>query len=184
VANRKLESFKNDKEQLLSKINKLNLENENAMRALKAVMKRKEELLVQENFVRLDVKRLRDLLYMRADEVLGLENRKHQLKLSMEERKQEIVVHKSVLRAELRTAEEERHLRAKDLAERLIKIDKLKRKYQLILLQISPEGEQEEHSQAYFIIRAAQVSSQISHMYIYTHTSISKRKSCSMKRKP
>lgn len=32
-------------------------------------MKTKEELLISENFVRLDVKRLRDLLYRRADEV-------------------------------------------------------------------------------------------------------------------
>ncbi len=70
-ANRRLETYKADREQLQLKINKLNLENENSQRGLKVVTKRKEDLLVQENVVRLDVKRLRDLLYMRADEVSG-----------------------------------------------------------------------------------------------------------------
>jgi hypothetical protein len=76
----------------------------------------------------------------------------------MEARKQEITVHKNVLAAQLRSTEEEKHLRAKELAERKIKVEKLRNKYQLLLLQISPEGEQEEHSQAYFIIKAAQVN--------------------------
>ncbi len=89
-----MEEDKGEKEQLLSKINDMNLENDSSLRSLKSIIRRKEELLVSENFVRLDVKRLRDLLYYRADEVFELENRKFQLKLSMEERKQEIMVHK------------------------------------------------------------------------------------------
>lgn len=112
-----------EKQQLMTRINELTLENESALRALKAISKKKEELLVAENFVRLDVKRLRDYLYMRADEVVGLENRKIQLKLSMEERKQEITVHKDVLRAQLRTAEEERHERAKELASNISRVN-------------------------------------------------------------
>lgn len=74
----------------------------------------------------------------------------------MEERKQEISVHKNLLRAEIRTTEEERHENAKELSARLTRIDKLKKKYQLLLLQISPD-EDEEKSQAYYIIKAAQV---------------------------
>jgi hypothetical protein len=69
---RKLESSKVEKEVMITKINELNLENESANKALRQVIKRKEELLVQENLVRLDVKRLRDFLYMRADEVTFL----------------------------------------------------------------------------------------------------------------
>jgi hypothetical protein len=40
------------------------------------------------------VKRLRDILAAHADEVFSLENRKQQLALSMEERKQEVEVHR------------------------------------------------------------------------------------------
>lgn len=42
----------------------------------------------------LEVKRLRDILAAHADEVFSLENRKAQLALSMEERKQEVEVHR------------------------------------------------------------------------------------------
>ena len=40
--------------------------------------------------------------------MFGLENRKHQLEMSMQERKREIEVHRNVQRAKGKTAEEER----------------------------------------------------------------------------
>jgi hypothetical protein len=46
--------------------------------------------------LRLEVRRLRDLLSAKADSVYSLENRKQQLLLSMEERKQDIWVHVSI----------------------------------------------------------------------------------------
>jgi hypothetical protein len=154
----------------MTNINELHLQNDSSQRVLRGIAQKHEEVLVTENFVRLDVKRLQDLLYVRADEVYGLENRKIQLKLSMEERKHEILVHKDVLKVHLRTAEEERHQRAKELAQRLTKvllkslysefvqIEKLKRKYQSIMLQLSAgeDSQEEEKSQTYYIIKAAQ----------------------------
>lgn len=119
---RKLEQIQNEKSQRLVKINEATLETERSIQILKKYAKRREELLVAENFVRLDVKRLRDMLYLRADEVYTLENRKIQLKLSMEERRHQIQVHKDALRAQLRTTEEERSRRAKELADKLIKV--------------------------------------------------------------
>ena len=41
--------------------------------------------------------------------MIGLENRKLQLELSMEERQRDISVHKDVQRMECKTAEEEKH---------------------------------------------------------------------------
>jgi coiled-coil domain-containing protein 39 len=73
----------------------------------------------------------------------------------METRKQEIQVHKDALRAQSRLLSEEIHERTKDLGDRLERIDKLKHKYGVIMMQINPEGE-EERSQAYYIIKAAQ----------------------------
>lgn len=61
----------------------------------------KEDRTVQNDLHRLDVKRLKDLLSAKADAVYSLENRKQQLKLSMEERKTEIAVHRDVLKAEV-----------------------------------------------------------------------------------
>jgi chromosome segregation ATPase len=113
---KKLEEKRNENENFGSKINEMSLENENALKQLKVMIKRKEDLIVNENFVRLDVKRLRDLLYYKSDRVFSLENRKIQLKLAMEERKAEINVHKDYLKAQLRTIEDERHEKAKTLA--------------------------------------------------------------------
>lgn len=52
----------------------------------------KEELMVSNDVMRLEIKRLRDTLNGAADEVFGLENRRQQLSMSMKERKAEIQV--------------------------------------------------------------------------------------------
>lgn len=52
----------------------------------------KEELMVSNDVMRLEVKRLRDTLNGAADEVFSLENRRQQLAMSMKERKAEIQV--------------------------------------------------------------------------------------------
>lgn len=52
----------------------------------------KEELMVSNDVMRLEVKRLRDTLNGAADEVFSLENRRQQMAMSMKERKAEIQV--------------------------------------------------------------------------------------------
>ena len=54
--------------------------------------------------------------------MFGLENRKFQLQMSMDERQQEIKVHSDVLRAQLKAVEDERHTAAKELSDRLLKV--------------------------------------------------------------
>jgi hypothetical protein len=55
------------------------------------------------------VHRLRQLLSMHADEVYSLESRKAQLKLSLDERRHEIEVHRDGLKAELKLVREDIH---------------------------------------------------------------------------
>ena len=50
---------------------------------LEKVQKRKEKTLVQHDCMKLEIKKLRDTVNVEADRVYGLENRKHQLELSM-----------------------------------------------------------------------------------------------------
>jgi hypothetical protein len=59
---RRTEAAKREKEKLDGRIHDFMLDNDSAARSLKAVVKTKEELLITENFVRLDVKRLRGIL--------------------------------------------------------------------------------------------------------------------------
>ena len=82
---------------------------------LKKIVSRKEEVLVQHDIMKLEIKRLRDQVNIEADKVFGLENRKYQLEMSMEEREKEIKVHKDILVSELKAAENERHMVAVEL---------------------------------------------------------------------
>ena len=80
--------------------------------------------------MKLEIKKLRDIVNVEADKVFGLENRKYQLEMSMEEREKEIQVHKDILNSELKSAEEERHKIAVQLQERKNKVKNLKIKYE------------------------------------------------------
>ena len=76
---------------------------------LEAVIKKKEKTLVSFDVMKLEIKRIKETVNLEADKVYGLENRKYQLEMSMEEREKEIQVHKDILTSELKSAEEERH---------------------------------------------------------------------------
>merc|ERR1712048_228391 len=93
---------------------------------------------------------------MGGEHLCSLENRKQQLQISMEEREKEIEVHTDVLRAQLRGAEDERHKAAIELAERKQKIYTLKSKYENVANKVKKEDGEEQHSQAHYMIKAAQ----------------------------
>ena len=133
------------------------MKNDAGTRHLKEVIKNEEEQMVAHDVLKLELKRLRESLNAKADEVFGLQNRKFQLQMSMEERQQEVRVHTDVLKAQLKAAEEERHATARELSEKLIKVDRLSNKYDIICGRLGDDGGgEEEHTQAYYVIKAAQ----------------------------
>merc|ERR1711957_213207 len=136
------------------------LENEMTQRDLDKVIKTKESTLVSHDCMKLEIKKLRDTVNVEADRVYGLENRKSQLEMSMEEREKEIQVHKDILLSEFKAAEEERHKVAVELQFRKSRVKNLRIKYEgLVQKNTSSSGEIEapgEHSQAYYVIKAAQ----------------------------
>ena len=147
------ELLSNKKHILTEKIGELELANRMMDDELKKDVKCKEELTVQNDVLRLEVRRLRGMLSLKADAVCSLENRKQQLSLSLEERKEEISVHRDVLRAELRTLQDEKHNITMDLRTRELAVDRLKSRYETAC---QTKGEDEGHSQSYYIIQAAQ----------------------------
>ena len=85
-------------------------------------------MMVEENLLKLEMKRLRDILNGKADEVLNLQKRRLQLETAMKERRDEIRIHQDMLRAQLKAANEERQQVSSELHERISKIDKLRKR--------------------------------------------------------
>lgn len=145
-----------EKADLTSKIEELNLHNDSSNRELKRIVRDKQDQMVDENILKLELKRLRDILNSRADEVLTLEKRRLQLETAMNERRKEITIHKEMLRAQLKANEEERGTVSSELHDRIAKIDKLRKRYEILMVTMAPPDGEEDRSQAYFVIRAAQ----------------------------
>eukprot|EP00164_Ancoracysta_twista_P002908 GFYU01003871.1.p1 GENE.GFYU01003871.1~~GFYU01003871.1.p1 ORF type:complete len:916 (-),score=421.15 GFYU01003871.1:163-2910(-) len=154
TARRKVEDVTKARGGLENTISELTLENDTRQRNLKQAVREKEDTMVQHDVLKLEVKRLRDKLNNQSDEVFGLENRKTQLQMTMEERDKAIAIHLDSLRAQHKATEDERHKAAMELNDQLIKVDKLKKKYDSISVRNPEDGEEE--SQVYKVIRAAQ----------------------------
>ena len=142
--------------ELEARITELALENTSAEQSLKATTKDKEEAMVQNDVMRLELKRLRSSLSGQADKVFALENRKQQLMLSMEERKHEIGVHKEVQRAQLRASQEEKHKVTVEMSARKAAVEKLRAKYETLMKAAGKVDGEGVSSQAAFLIAAAQ----------------------------
>lgn len=161
AAKRRHDEVTQQKALVNEKIGQLELESDSAAAELKVFQKRKEEFIVEHDLLKLEIKKLREQLQARVEEVLKLESRKLNLELSMREREKEVLAHQEIQRADYKAVEEARHNLALDLKERLLKIDKLKKKYGTIAARLqrgdaadAPGGD--EKSQAYFMIAAAQ----------------------------
>ena len=154
----KLKTITNEKDKLTSIIEELELENMKCGQDLQKIVKTKEEVLVEHDLMKLDIKKIYDRLLNVANEVFRKENRLAQLELSIKEREREINVHKDLLIAERKSAEEERHNCAMELTQKLIRAKNLKLKYESLINKTSKneEGGEEKYSQAYYVIKTAQ----------------------------
>ncbi|KAJ3398649.1 hypothetical protein CcCBS67573_g04288 [Chytriomyces confervae] len=155
-AKRKTETLQKEKNSITENIDDLNLYTESAGNQLNTKIKEKEELMVEENILRLELRKLRGFLNTRADQVFTLEHRQIQLQLALEERTREIQIHNDMLRVQVKNAEEERHGANSELRDRVGKVEKLRRRYEILMTQFAPEEGEEEHSQAYYVIKASQ----------------------------
>ncbi|XP_026561465.1 coiled-coil domain-containing protein 39 [Pseudonaja textilis] len=141
---------------LNTRLDEINLFTDKSDKLLKKARAEKQDLMIEDNLLKLELKRVRDLLYNKAEKVLSLEKRKQQLKTAMEERMADIKVHKEMIETQTRLIEQERQTLSSEFHERLSKIEKLKSRYEIVtIVMMPPEGE-EEKTQAYYVIKAAQ----------------------------
>ena len=85
--------------------------------------------MVEDNVIKLELKRVRDALYKTSDGVISLEKDKMQMETAMKERREEIRIHVEMLRQQMKAADAERHTINAELHDRISRIDKLKKRF-------------------------------------------------------
>ncbi|NXK60497.1 CCD39 protein, partial [Sylvietta virens] len=156
VTKRTIDKTREETSGLTVKIEELTLFNERSLQELRKAKHIKQELMVEDNLLKLELKRLRNTLFNKAEKVLTLEKQQLELKKAIAERSEEIRIHKAMLDSQIRLLEQERHHMSAEFQDRLWKIDKLKRKYEIFTLSMMPPEGEEMKSQAYYAIKAAQ----------------------------
>ena len=146
---------------MVGRIEELSLHCKSAESLLESRQAEKEAKLVSNDQKRLSVKKLRDEVHGKAEELFNLENTKAQLELSMQERRQEVRAHAETQRVKLKIAEELRHKSALESKERSMRVDKLKLKYATVCKDDMVGDGGEERSQAYVVIANAQKNEEL-----------------------
>lgn len=137
----------------------LTLENESCQTESVHQTKRREQVLVDGDVLRLQVESLKRLINLRDTELHGLENRKQQLAITIRERDQEIGAHQDVLRQELKGADEERRRVVAELREREAQVKALKNRYEVLIGRMERGAAEQTHAQ--HIVRTAQEREQL-----------------------
>lgn len=157
-SNREIDELKKERGYIDSKIAELTLHIDTAQKLLETLTVQKEDIMVNENLKKLELKKLRESLEDKADQVLDLNKRRQHLELAMKERRHDIGMHQSLLKTQLRGLSDELQTLSSELKSRISKVEKLKKRYDIIMISMAPpEGTpEEENSNAYYVIKAAQ----------------------------
>ncbi|NXP69017.1 CCD39 protein, partial [Chloropsis cyanopogon] len=156
ITKRTIDKTREETSGLIVKIEELTLFNERSLQELRKAKHIKQEMMVEDNLLKLELKRLRNTLCNKAEKVLTLEKQQLELKKAIAERTEEIRIHKAMLDSQIRLLDQERHRMSAEFQDRLWKIDKLKRRYEIFTLSMMPPEGEEMKSQAYYAIKAAQ----------------------------
>jgi len=156
LIDRKVEFNAVSEANLNTQLEEVQLEIKMIEQALGKRLQDKNEVLVQHDVMKLEVKKLKDNLSSGADKLFTLENSKYQLQMSMEEREKEVAVHRDVLMAERRSVSDEKHKVVVELADRKSKVQNLKVKFENLCGKNRAKEDGEERTQAYYVIKAAQ----------------------------
>ncbi|NXR50050.1 CCD39 protein, partial [Hippolais icterina] len=156
ITKRTIDKTREETSGLIVKIEELTLFNERSLQELRKAKHIKQEMMVEDNLLKLELKRLQNTLCNKAEKVLTLEKQQLELKKVIAERSEEIRIHKAMLDSQIRLLDQERHRMSAEFQDRLWKIDKLKRRYEIFTLSMMPPEGEEMKSQAYYAIKAAQ----------------------------
>ncbi|NXX84841.1 CCD39 protein, partial [Urocolius indicus] len=158
-----MDKMREEKSDLMTKINELNFFNERSDQELKKAKATKQDMMIEENLLKLGLNRLRDTLLNKEEKVLTLEKEKLELKKAIAERTEEIKIHKAMLDSQIRLEDQERQRISAELQDRQNKIDKLKCRYEILTAAMMPPEGEEEKTHSYYVIKAAQENEMLQH---------------------
>ncbi|NWY66147.1 CCD39 protein, partial [Erithacus rubecula] len=156
ITKRTIDKTREETSSMVEKIEELTLFNERSLQELRKAKHVKQEMMVENNLLKLELKRLQNTLCNKAEKVLSLEKQQLELKKAIAERMEEIRIHKAMLDSQIRLLDQERHRMSAEFQDRLWKIDKMKCRYEMFTLSMMPPEGEEMKSQAYYAIKAAQ----------------------------
>uniref|UniRef100_A0A3B5LPI0 Coiled-coil domain-containing protein 39 n=1 Tax=Xiphophorus couchianus TaxID=32473 RepID=A0A3B5LPI0_9TELE len=145
----KLEAQKKDLTDEVDCLLVLCVNKEKELKKLK--LKKQQDGLVNNNLLKTEVKRVRDIIYIDADSMMSWEMRKLELEKAMKEREEEIHVYSEMLRHQLKFTELDRQ-KLMELNEELSKVEMVKNRFEI--MESSLAGSEGEKSQIYYITKA------------------------------
>lgn len=154
-----------DEKELQSSICEVELELSSLETHKKSQILSKEELMISEDILQLESRRLRDKLAVGIEEVYNLESKLLRIDDSSREMKEEMLAQLEIKAAQARLAEEDRHKAAIELGRQKISVEKLQSKYEAITTNSAKgaEGTSSNRSQVLSLIAAAQKREELLH---------------------
>ncbi|XP_064194374.1 coiled-coil domain-containing protein 39-like [Anguilla rostrata] len=157
------EKNESEKKDLTVKSEELNLVNDTCIKELKKLRSIKQDTMVDSYILKLEVHRLSTILQNKADRVLSLEKEKLQLQAAMKEGEAEVNVHKEMLQKQFKMVEQERQALSLEMNDKLLKMDKLRKRYEIMILSMeSPDGE--GWSPEYYLIKIEKEKEELQRM--------------------
>ncbi|XP_027876465.1 coiled-coil domain-containing protein 39 isoform X1 [Xiphophorus couchianus] len=151
-AKKEMEKLEAQKKDLTDEVDCLLVLCVNKEKELKKLKLKKQDGLVNNNLLKTEVKRVRDIIYIDADSMMSWEMRKLELEKAMKEREEEIHVYSEMLRHQLKFTELDRQKLSMELNEELSKVEMVKNRFEI--MESSLAGSEGEKSQIYYITKA------------------------------
>uniref|UniRef100_A0A3B3VAW5 Coiled-coil domain-containing protein 39 n=1 Tax=Poecilia latipinna TaxID=48699 RepID=A0A3B3VAW5_9TELE len=152
-AKKEMEKLETQKKDLTEQVDCLLVLCVNKEKELKKLKLKKQDGLVNNNLLKTEVKRIRDIIYKDADSMTSWEMRKLELEKAMKEREEEIHVYSEMLRHQLKITEQDRQKLSMELNEELSKVEMVKNRFEI--MESSLAGSEGEKSQIYYITKAS-----------------------------
>ncbi|XP_036400174.1 coiled-coil domain-containing protein 39-like [Megalops cyprinoides] len=151
-----VEKSRVERRELKTKMMETELFNETLGKELKKLIVKIQDTMVEENLLKLDVKRVRERLQKEMDRIVSLEKERKQMETSMKEKEMEINFNRDLLQAQIRIANQENQSLSAEMNEKLCKLEKMRKKCESITLPVISSEREGGKSLEYYMIQAAQ----------------------------